>query len=84
VAAPQILSFTASPNGTCAAGGFRYTLVWSTADTTSVSITPSAPLPGGQPVAGGPQGTALACALTPSATWTLVATGPGGTATATD
>ncbi len=84
VVGPQILTFTATSTGTCAAGGFSFTLVWSTADATSVSIAPSAPLTNGVPVTGGPQGTALGCALTPGSTWTLTATGPGGTATATD
>jgi hypothetical protein len=42
------------------------------------------PNAGSGAVSGGPAGTGQGCALSPGAIWTLTATGPGGTATATD
>jgi hypothetical protein len=55
------------------------TLVWSTAEATSATLAgPGAPA-GEQP----PSGRATACAPPGQSTYTLTATGPGGTAEAT-
>lgn len=84
-AAPTVLTFTATPasapGAPCPPGQWSFTLSWSTTATTTVVMVPNA---GSGSVTGGPAGTGQGCALSPGATWTLTATGPGGTATATD
>lgn len=81
---PTIISFVvtpaSTPGGACPAGQWASTLAWRTSDATTVAVTSPA---GAAPVAGGPFGTAVGCALTPGSPWTLVATGPGGSASAT-
>ncbi len=82
-APPQVTSFVATagqaPAAFCGPGQWPFSLSWSTVDATSVQLVPAS----GQPVAAGPNGNLRACAPTPGSTWTLVATGPGGTTTAT-
>jgi RNA polymerase sigma factor (sigma-70 family) len=84
VVAPTIASFAvtppSAPGSPCAPGQWPFSLTWTTTEATSVAITSPA---GVAPVAGGPNGTATGCALSPGASWTLVATGPGGSASAT-
>lgn len=83
-APPTVISFVAAPastpGGQCPVGQWASTLTWRTTGADSVVATAPA---GVAPVAGGPFGTAVGCALTPGTTWTLTASGPGGTATAT-
>jgi RNA polymerase sigma factor (sigma-70 family) len=81
-ALPVIGAFSATaqtPPGACTSGGFPYALSWAT--TGAIWVTVTSP-DGLAPVSGGPDGSAIGCALTPSVVWTLTATGPGGTATA--
>lgn len=77
---PTIDRFTAGLNGKPCDGGVAWDLSWATtgADTASVGPTGQA----GQP-ATVPEGAATLCAPS-GTTFTLVATGPGGEATATD
>ncbi len=81
-APPQVTSFVATagqaPAAFCGPGQWPFSLSWSTVDATAVQMVPA----NGQPVAAGPSGKLRACAPTPGSTWTLVATGPGGTTTA--
>jgi RNA polymerase sigma factor (sigma-70 family) len=78
---PSVTAFTATQTGVGPCGatsGRLYLLEWSTARADEVTLT-------GPNVASGPHpatGTTTACALFgPAPTWTLTATGPGGTAT---
>ncbi len=86
-AAPTVDSFTATPavapGGACPGGQWATTLAWTTTGATIVSIA-AADI---APITGLPaDGSTVACRLTPSPPiggWTLTATGPGGTDTAT-
>jgi len=64
-----------APGGACPLAQWAFTLVWATTGATEVSIVRN---PGGTPIAGPPSGNRVSCAVSPSATWTLTATGPGG------
>jgi RNA polymerase sigma factor (sigma-70 family) len=85
--APRVDSFTAvaatTPGGSCPSGQWATTLGWSTTGATSVRIAAtSVPTVSGLP----PDGTRAVCRPTPGAPpggWTLTASGPGGTTTAT-
>jgi RNA polymerase sigma factor (sigma-70 family) len=83
--APTVGSFTATslPNsGQCPAGQFPTNLAWTTAHATSARITANLTDPlEGLP----PNGSAVACRTSigpPPGGWTLTATGPGGSTTA--
>jgi len=75
-APPQITQFTASP--TIIGGGQSTTITWATTDATSVTITPEVP----QPDDSGPLPTSgnASMALASTTTFSITATGPGGTA----
>lgn len=85
-AAPTVQSFTVAnptaPDAPCSIGSWAFTLTWQTSDATTVAIGTGA----GNPTSGlPPDGTTVICRATPSpppSGWTLTATGPGGTATA--
>lgn len=71
---PTITSFTASPNPLVAGGAT--TLRWNTTNTDSVTVTPN----GGSSL---PASGSLSVSPPTTTTYTLTATGPGGTTTAT-
>ena len=73
-AAPQITQFTASP--TTVSGGQSTTITWATANATAVTITPSVLQPdeSGLPTSGN-----AVAPITATTTYSITATGPGGT-----
>lgn len=76
---PTINRFTAgATNPQCgSAGEVEATFTWDTSDATSATLGPQ----GGSPAGVRPSGGVTRCAR-PGSTWTLTATGPGGTADA--
>ncbi|MBX3284703.1 MAG: hypothetical protein KF703_05105, partial [Actinobacteria bacterium] len=78
IPAPVVDGFRATASTTICRGGYRWTLVWATTGADSVQVGPSK----GTAVSGDADGRAAACAPADSS-FTLVATGPGGTTVAT-